>query len=114
MAYGPELQGEEDDGVDRGLVGMFLCANPRTQYFIVMHWINKTDFSPVFDVDRLHWQDMMMGDRSTPGVVTEGAIRTAQGEVLLKALPQFIKAQGTLLLLVPGMKGLSRIARDPS
>jgi hypothetical protein len=56
----------------------------------------------------------MMGDRSTPGVVTEGAIRTAQGEVLLKALPQFIKAQGTLLLLVPGMKGLSRIARDPS
>jgi Dyp-type peroxidase family len=114
MAYGPELQGEEDDGVDRGLVGMFLCANPRTQYFIVMHWINKTDFSPVFNVDRLHWQDMMMGDRSMPGAVAEGAIRTAQGEVLLNALPQFIKVQGTLLLLVPGMKGLSRIARDPS
>jgi hypothetical protein len=79
-----------------------------------MHWINKTDFSPVFDVDRLHWQDMMMGDRSTPGAVAKGAIRTAQGEVLLNALPQFIKVQGTLLLLVPGMKGLSRIARDPS
>jgi len=114
MAYGPELQGETDDGIDRGLVGMFLCANPRTQYFIVMHWINKTDFSPVFDTDRLRWQDMMMGDRSTPGAVAKGAIRTAQGEVVLNALPQFIKVQGTLLLLLPSMKSLARIAQEPS
>jgi Dyp-type peroxidase family len=114
MAYGPELQGEADDGIDRGLVGMFLCANPRTQYFIVTHWINKTDFSPVFSTDRLRWQDMMMGDRSTPGAVPKGAIRTSHGEVMLNALPQFIKVQGTLMLLLPSMKSLARIAQEPS
>jgi deferrochelatase/peroxidase EfeB len=114
MAYGPELQGEQDDGVDRGLVGMFLCANLRTQFFTVMHWVNKTDFSTVFDTDRLRWQDMMMGDRSTPGAVTKGAIRTAQGEILLNPLPRFIKIKGTALLLILGMTGLQRIAQEPS
>ncbi len=113
MAYGPELRGERDDGVDRGLVGMFLCANLRTQFFTVMHWINKTDFSTVFDTDRLRWQDMMMGDRSTAGAVTKGAVRTAQGEIVLNALPAFIKIKGTLLLLLLGIKGLQRIAQEP-
>ncbi len=55
-----------------------------------------------------------MGDRSTPGAVAKGAIRTAQGEVLLTSLPQFIKVHGTLLLLLPEMKGLSQIAQQPS
>jgi Dyp-type peroxidase family len=113
MAYGPELQGEVDDGAERGLVGMFLCANLKTQFFIVMKWINKTDFSPVFDPSRLRWQDMMMGDRSTPNAVAKGAIRTPQGEVVLDDLPQFIKVRGTLLLLILGMKGLERIAAPP-
>jgi Dyp-type peroxidase family len=114
MAYGPELAGEQDDGVDRGLVGMFLCANLRTQFLIVMRWINKTDFSTVFDTDRLRWQDMMMGDRTTSGADTHGAVRTAHGEIVLNNLPAFIKIKGTLFLLIPGMEGLRRIAQEPS
>jgi hypothetical protein len=111
MAYGPELSGETDDGVDRGLVGMFLCSNLRNQFFIVMNWINKTDFSPLFDPERLRWQDMMMGDRSTPGAVAKGAFAMPRGEVLLENLPQFIKVQGTVLPLYLGMQGLNRIAQ---
>jgi Dyp-type peroxidase family len=114
MAYGPELRGETDDGVDRGLVGMFLCANLRNQFFIVMNWINKTDFSTLFNTDRLRWQDMMMGDRSFPGAVTKGAIPTPQGEVLLDQLPQFIKIKGTLFILLFGIDGLRHIAQAPA
>lgn len=110
MAYGPELVGEVDDGKDRGLVGMFLCSNPRNQFFILMNWINKADFSPVFSPSRLRWQDMMMGDRSTPGAVAKGAIPTKSGEILLEGLPQFIKVQGTVVTLFLGITGLRQVA----
>jgi hypothetical protein len=81
-----------------------LCSNLRNQFFIVMNWINKTDFSPVFDPERLRWQDMLMGNRSAPGAIAKGA--------LLEGLPPFIKTQGTLLLLYLGMKGVMQIASN--
>ena len=111
LPYGPELQGETDDGVDRGLVGLFLCSNLRAQFFMVMNWINKADFSPVFNFRRLRWQDMLMGDRATPGSVPEGAVPTQGGEVLLHGLPQLLQWHGTLMILLPGLAGLSEIAR---
>jgi Dyp-type peroxidase family len=111
LPYGPELQGETDDGVDRGLVGLFLCSNLRAQFFMIMNWINKADFSPVFNFRRLRWQDMLMGDRTTPHSVAEGAIPTPSGEILLHDLPQLQQWHGTLLLLFPGLTGLSEIAR---
>jgi deferrochelatase/peroxidase EfeB len=110
MAYGPELVGEVDDGKDRGLVGMFLCSNPRNQFFIVMNWINKADFSPVYSPVRLRWQDLMMGDRSFPGAVARGAIPTPNGEILLDGLPQLIRVQGTAVTLFLGIKGLRQVA----
>ncbi|MER9304245.1 hypothetical protein [Mesorhizobium sp. M0496] len=110
LPYGPELQGERDDGVDRGLVGLFLCSNLRAQFFLVMNWINKADFSPVFDFHRLRWQDMLMADRATPGAVPDAAISTSSGEVLLHHLPQLLHWHGTLLLLFPGLSGLREIA----
>jgi deferrochelatase/peroxidase EfeB len=110
LPYGPEQQqGELDDGVDRGLVGLFLCANLRTQFFLIMSWINKADFSPVFDFRRLRWQDMLVGNRATPGAVVDAAIPMPSGEVLLHHLPQFLHWHGTLLLLFPGLSGLDEI-----
>jgi hypothetical protein len=110
MAYGPELKGEADDGADRGLVGMFLCASLRRQFFLVMNWINKTDFSPSFAPDRLRRQDMIAGDRATPNADTGAAIRMQGRDVALAPLPQLVRIQGTLLLLLLGIKGLQRIA----
>src|SRR5262249_225079 len=43
--YGPPLDGEADDHVDRGVVGMFFCANIDRQFYTIMRWMNKTDFS---------------------------------------------------------------------
>jgi hypothetical protein len=80
---------------------------------MVMNWINKADFSTVFDVHRLRWQDMLMGDRTTPGAVLEGAVFTTGGEVPLHDLPQLLHWKGTLLLLFPGLTGLAEIAQPP-
>ena len=110
LPYGPELKGEADDGVDRGLVGLFFCANLQAQFFTLMNWINKADFSPAFDFRRLRWQDMIAGDRGTPGAVSKAAIPIDGKEVELTDLPPFITVQGTLLLLYPGLSGLTQIA----
>src|SRR5262249_37015422 len=40
MPYGKELQGTVDDGVDRGLIGLFLCSNLTFQFQLLMDWIN--------------------------------------------------------------------------
>jgi deferrochelatase/peroxidase EfeB len=113
MAYGPELKGDADDGVDRGVVGMFLSSNLQKQFFTIMNWINKADFSPVFDPRRLHRQDFIIGDRKAEGA-SAGSILVAGAEVSLPAMPRFIEVQGTLLLLMPSIAGLARIAREPS
>ena len=114
LPYGPELAGEINDGVDRGLVGLFLCANLTAQFFTITSWINKADFSPAFSVRRLRWQDMLMGDRTMPGASTAGAVTRGDAgtevEVLLPALPQLLEWHGTLLLLFPGLTGLAEIA----
>ena len=111
LPYGPEFIGEEDDKVDRGLVGLFFCANLQSQFFMVMRWINKADFSPVFNPRRLRWQDMLMADRTTPNaVLVSGFTRPDGNEVLLPTLPQLLHWKGTLLLLFPGLSGLRNIA----
>lgn len=113
MAYGPRSEGAVDDGVDRGLVGMFLCSD-LSHFTLVMKWINRTDFSPVFDPDQNAWQDLMMADRSTPGAATNGVIPVEGKDPLrLESLPSFIQIKGTLMLLVPSLEGLARIAAEP-
>jgi len=110
LPYGRELEGEADDGADRGLVGLFFCSNLQAQFFMIMNWINKADFSPLFNFRRLRWQDMLMGDRTTPGAAADGAIAARNGEVLLHDLPQLLHWHGTLTLLFPGLAGLGEIA----
>ena len=44
--------GTDDDGVDRGLIGLFLCADIRRQIYTLTGWIKRNDFSPVFDANR--------------------------------------------------------------
>jgi deferrochelatase/peroxidase EfeB len=114
MAYGDRLDGPVDDGKDRGLVGMFLCAD-LSHFTLVMKWINRTDFSPVFEPDRVACQDMMMGDRAFPGALNEGVIPIADDApaVQLGALPAFVRIKGTAMVLLPSLAGLTKIAADP-
>ncbi|HEU0134841.1 MAG TPA: hypothetical protein VFR28_08455, partial [Allosphingosinicella sp.] len=38
MPYGPELKGDKDDGVDRGILGLFVCASIREQFMRLAAW----------------------------------------------------------------------------
>ena len=113
MPYGPLYQGHgEDDGKERGLVGLFLCADLERQYeFILRQWAQ--------------------GDRATSGVagqqdpiigaqseLTENCPMTGQyripgthgaNEVVLQ-LPRLVKTVGSVYLFVPGLSGLRHLA----
>lgn len=114
LPYGEPLVGSVDDGRDRGLVGMFLCADLQRQFFTVLKWINRADFSPVFDPGRSHLQDLMMADRAVFGADLGAVIPVAGSQPDLPPLRQFIQTRGTLLTLMPGLAGLALLARDPA
>ena len=104
MPYGPPLMGDEDDGVDRGLLGLFLCADLRRQFYILTGWMKRNDFSPVYDADR-RAQDAVVANRSLPGASTKFVLpgEGSDGrDVLLEKLPDFVHTKGTVFLLYPG------------
>jgi deferrochelatase/peroxidase EfeB len=101
MPYGPPLQGSADDGADRGLVGMFLCADLRKQVCTLTSWVMRNDFSPVYDADR-RAQDPLVGNRAMPGTRADFTLPAAGGGAMVKNLPDFVHTKGSAFLLYPG------------
>jgi hypothetical protein len=108
MPYGPELTGTIDDGQDRGLMGVFLCADIGAQIYKLMGWIRHTDFRPG-DARNPHAQDAIAGNRSEPGASTDFVLPTSDGEKRLPGLTDFVRTKGTAFLLYPSDSTLGRI-----
>jgi hypothetical protein len=110
MAYGPPLQGSTDDGVDRGLVGVFLSADLRKQIYSLTSWIMRNNFSQVYDANR-RVQDPLLGNRAMPDASADFMIPAADGGVTVKNLPNFVRTKGTAFLLYPGKVTLTALSR---
>jgi deferrochelatase/peroxidase EfeB len=116
--YGPPLDGEDDDGHDRGLLGLFLCADLGRQFHRLAGWIQRNDFRPLYDADQrvrdLRVQDAVVANRATAGASTrlylpgEG---TNGGNAVLGPLPDFVHTKGTAFLLFPGRTMLRALAQ---
>jgi deferrochelatase/peroxidase EfeB len=61
--YGPKFMAAGDEKVDRGLVGMFLCASIVRQFYKQAIWMKENNFSRVFP--NQHAQDPL-ANRLTP------------------------------------------------
>lgn len=118
--YNPE---KPDDGIPRGLVGLFICANLSAQFsFIMETWVtnggfrnggensdispNKSGVDPVFGID-----DGMAGHQNfaflPPGSPAEPK---TEDYTILGGLPQFIRTDGGLYVFLPGIEGLRHLA----
>jgi hypothetical protein len=106
--YGPPLVGEDDDGEDRGLIGMFLCSNINMQFYAIMRWLNKTDFNP--KVSDIHGQDPLFGNRSAPGASNAFELEANGGKAVVSGLQDFIRTQGVLMLLLPSLAMLNQFS----
>ncbi len=113
IPYGPEMEphATEDDGVDRGILGLFLCANIRRQFYTLTHWVAENSFSPVFQGAKRP-EDAIFGNRSHPATSHEFLIPQAAGDVRLTGLPDFVRTKGTAFFLLPSMSALRRLAGE--
>lgn len=110
MPYGPPLPGNVDDGVDRGLLGLFLCTDLRRQFYTLTDWVNKNSFSPVYDANR-HAQDVLFGNRAVRLASTVFLIPGKDGNATVKGLPDFVYTKGTVFLLYPSKATLAALSR---
>jgi deferrochelatase/peroxidase EfeB len=113
MPYGTPLEGTTDDGADRGLVGMFLCADLRKVVYSLAGWVMRNDFSPVYHANR-RVQDPLFGNRSMPGTSAEFTIPGVGGAATVKSLPDFVHTKGTAFLLYPGKTALTTLSQPLS
>lgn len=121
MPYGPTLQRTEDDGIDRGLIGLFLCGSLAGQFEFLYGWMNYNNFSssPIFSINNPP-QDALLANRelinyqnSFPGVVNSFTIPVeglASGSITIPALPQWLSTRGTSYCLLPSIASLAKIA----
>ena len=106
--YGPWLDGMEDDGVDRGIVGMFFCANINMQFYPLARWIGTTNFSD--DYADPTDQDPLFGNRDYPNASRNFTIPRRNGARHAVGLPNFIRYQGVVILLMPSIETLTRLS----
>ena len=103
FSYGPRLEGLEDDGLPRGVVGMFFCARVNEQFYTVLRWIKQTTFSDVFR-DLPHgfdFQDAILGDRVKD---RRSYIPVEAGLSVQLQLSRFIRYQGVVVLFAPSIR----------
>ena len=101
VEYGPHLKDGalEDDGVDRGLINLFIQADIERQFeFVQKEWMKGGEF---IGLDP-HEQDPING------VGGEGSQMLVPGakQPFLFDLPTFVKVKGGEYLFVPGLKAL--------
>jgi Dyp-type peroxidase family len=98
MTYGPALpDGAPHDGIDRGLIGVFLNANIERQYeFVQRRWLNGASF------------DGLSGE-TDPITGPADRVFTWQRRPVPRRhidLPRFVTVRGGEYFFVPGMTGL--------
>ena len=106
MPYGPEYTpGDPDDGVERGLLGMFICADLANQFeFIMKDWLRSAGFGGATPQGK----DPLLGDNKTAD--SNFQVPQSGGATLeFKGFPRFIQTRGSAYLLLPSLTALKYI-----
>lgn len=107
MSYGPMLpEGVlEDDGVDRGIVFIFVGADLERQFeFVQSEWINQGTF-----IGAPNEKDPLCGPNDGAGMFT---IPKQPIRQRLQGLPQFVTNRGGEYFFLPGLRALQWLAEE--
>jgi deferrochelatase/peroxidase EfeB len=120
MPYGAPLTTPTDDGVDRGLIGLFLCGSLANQFELLYGWINQANFASSFPIvpkgqphQYTYPQDAILGNRVTQGtdINTSFTIPLPGSPALVvESLPRLTITRGTAYCLLPSLTTLSQLA----
>lgn len=111
IPYGPQWDPSQgDDGIERGLLGLFICADLSSQFEFLMHdWVNNGDFAP----DITGTKDPILGanDQKTSQFNLTKGPDTSQ-TIQIKGFPRFIKTKGSAYVFFPGISALRYISES--
>lgn len=107
LPYGaPFDPANPNDGIERGLLGLFICANLRDQFeFLMKDWVNDGDFAGLGQ-DR----DPLMGNQPEGG----GRFKITNEQkphTILRNMKTFITTKGGAYFFLPSMKALRYLSR---
>ncbi|MFD0763327.1 hypothetical protein ACFQZI_00585 [Mucilaginibacter lutimaris] len=113
-AYGPDYEEGKNEDAQRGLVGLFICANLASQFqFIMQNWIirnsfrqpdaspNSSGFDPLFGPPNNTIQAYNEFDYMGTGPTYEQ----------IDGLERFVRTDGGLYLFLPGIEALKKISQ---
>ena len=101
-AYDPANPG---DGIERGLLGMFICVSLRDQFeFIMAEWVNGDSFGLLGD------RDPLVGDNDSGTQKLRIPVTDPPGHITLPGLRRFISTRGSAYCFLPSFTALRYIA----
>ena len=109
FSYGPHLEGTEDDGKDRGIVGLFYFARINEQFYTILRWMHQTDFADAYMrlPNGANAQDALTGNRADPKAETRFQVPLAGDASVTFQMKQFIRYKGVAVLFAPSVKSLN-------
>jgi deferrochelatase/peroxidase EfeB len=104
MPYGPRYDSAsgKDDGIERGLLGLFICASLEDQFeFLMANWMNRGGFRPELPS---HTKDIAVTS-SAPGG-TPFRVPAPGGGISLPEFSHFVTTRGAAYCFLPGLAAL--------
>lgn len=108
MPYGQwyNPSSSKDDGIERGLIGLFICISLEDQFeFLMTNWMNRGGFRPELPSQT---KDLIAGH--TPIREAQFHIPTPEGMVSLPRFSQFVTTRGAAYCFLPSITALRYIA----
>ena len=103
LPYGPPYDpAQPDDGIERGLLGLFIGVSLKDQFeFLMSDWANKGTFAPGLHDTR----DPVLGDNSAPGAKFLLPIEGG-GTVEVAGLSRFVTCRGAAYCFLPSVTAI--------
>ncbi len=107
--YGPANWEGTEDGIERGLLGVFFCASLEDQFeHLLGHW---ADAVPLGLPDRGRAKDPLIGAHEDPSARFDIPLQDRPAPIL-PALPAFVRTRGTAYAFYPGRRGLQLLLEE--
>ena len=110
MPYGPPYDPQKPyDGIERGLLGMFICGSLENQFeFLMRVWANGDLFAA--DLSKGS-KDPLLGNNSAGESRFDIPLKASAPPLKIEAFPRFIKARGGAYCFLPSKTALKYMAR---
>ncbi|HEX6292303.1 MAG TPA: hypothetical protein VFZ66_24155 [Herpetosiphonaceae bacterium] len=115
MPYGPPYNpSQPNDGVARGLVGLFINASLKYQFeFVMQNWVNGSEFDDLNKPDGTPTRDGLLGNNSPDD--SYFTIPNKDGSsTIIKGFARFVTTRGGAYLFLPSISALRSLSAPPN